>query len=273
MPNWVTNKLIIEGQNSVGVMKGLLSIDEYEDYYFDFNKIIPIPEELNIIAGSLTNKCVELYLTYINPDIKYFGIENTDYTFFYKQKTLVNNGKRFGSFVDNLTSKEIDEIVKRNINGANLKDVNDLLEYGKKAIANIDKFGSMDWYDWSIRNWGTKWNSCHNIYDIENSPNEIVFDTAWGNVLELMTTLSTMFPNNEFNYIFAEEQIGIQTGNVGIKNGEIIYGAFFQDGSKEAYEQSFELLGEDLMEFYEFDENKQTYVYVDEEETLDEEEM
>ena len=88
-----------------------------------------------------------------------------------------------------------------------------------------------------------------------------------------MTTLSTMFPNNEFNYIFAEEQIGIQTGNVGIKNGEIIYGAFFKTVQKEAYEQSFELLGEDLMEFYEFDENKQTYVYVDEEESLDEEEM
>ena len=119
---------------------------------------------------------------------------------------------------------------------------------------------------------GTKWNACHTVYD-EQIPNEVYFDTAWSNVAELMELLSKKYPENEFNYIFAEEWVGTQTGNLGFKNGELIYGAYYQDGSKEAYEQSFNLLGRDLSESFVFDEKKNTYIYKEPDENSDEEEM
>ena len=40
---------------------------------FDFNKIIPMPKELEIISGSLTDRAIEVYLTSINPQVEYYG--------------------------------------------------------------------------------------------------------------------------------------------------------------------------------------------------------
>jgi len=39
---------------------------------------------------------------------------------------------------------------------------------------------SPNWYDWSIKNWGTKWDACHMSAD-KQSDNSIVcnFDSAW----------------------------------------------------------------------------------------------
>lgn len=47
MPNWTTNKIICK--KSIG--DKILS-KENDDYILDFNKIIPMPEELQIEAGS-----------------------------------------------------------------------------------------------------------------------------------------------------------------------------------------------------------------------------
>ena len=273
MPNWVTSKLKIEGPNSADIMKSLISFNDAKEVYFDFNKITPMPDELNIVSGSLTDRSIELYLTSINPDVKHIGIENKDYDLFNKQRELANQGKKFGTYADNLSQDEIEEFVRRSVNGDNLNKLKDLLDYGRNAILNVEKFGAMDWYSWSIEHWGTKWNACHNLYDIENSPNEIMFDTAWGNVAELIAKLSTMYPKNEFHFEFAEEWIGNQCGNLTFKNGEKISGDIFEDGSKEAYEQAFRLWGEDLSELYVFDEKKQTYVSKDEHESSNEEEM
>ena len=47
MPNWTTNKIICK--KSIG--DKILS-KENDDYILDFNKIIPMPDELQIEAGS-----------------------------------------------------------------------------------------------------------------------------------------------------------------------------------------------------------------------------
>ena len=48
MPNWVCNHLIIHGENAVEVMNSLLSENSESEngYDVDFNKIIPMPEDL-----------------------------------------------------------------------------------------------------------------------------------------------------------------------------------------------------------------------------------
>ncbi len=271
MPNWVTNKLTIEGPKSAEVMKSLLTKNEEDEYQFDFNKITPMPEELNIISGSLTEKAIEIYLSTINPDMQDGKNENSEC--FIKQKDLANKSKFFREYRDDLTKNEIEEIVENFSNEETLNSFDALFNYGKKAILNLEKYGAKDWYSWSIEHWGTKWNACHNIYDIENSPSEIMFDTAWSNVADLIAKLSTMHPENQFQIEFAEEWVGNQCGNLTFKNGEQINGEFFENGSKQAFEQAFKLWGEDLAELYVFDEKKQNYINKNERKSLTEEEM
>lgn len=61
MPNWVANHLTIQGEGSVDVMRSLLKENkEAEDGFdFDFNKIKPMPESLNIEAGEGLDWCCE----------------------------------------------------------------------------------------------------------------------------------------------------------------------------------------------------------------------
>lgn len=64
MPNWVCNHLIIHGENAVEVMNSLLSENSESEngYDIDFNKIIPMPEDLKIESGSVTRDCAKLYV-------------------------------------------------------------------------------------------------------------------------------------------------------------------------------------------------------------------
>jgi len=93
-----------------------------------------------------------------------------------------------------------------------------------------------DWYTWSIRNWGTKWNS----YDIVITNNVVEFDTAWSNVANLMIKLSTLFPDVEFQYSYADEDIGCNCGKGYILNGQSTVKAL-ENESSEAYELAFDL--------------------------------
>ena len=49
------------------------------------------------------------------------------------------------------------------------------------TIDNLKNYGSKDWYDWCVKNWGTKWNACGTEFD-ESNPTQIKFDTAWSDV-------------------------------------------------------------------------------------------
>lgn len=56
------------------------------------------------------------------------------------------------------------------------------LQLGRQAIDNEARFGAKTWYDWSIDNWGTKWDA--GDVDIDRSNNKegcfcVVFNTAW----------------------------------------------------------------------------------------------
>ena len=64
MPNWVCNHLIIRGENAVEVMNSLLSENSESEngYDVDFNKIIPMTEDLRIESGSVTRDCAKLYV-------------------------------------------------------------------------------------------------------------------------------------------------------------------------------------------------------------------
>ena len=91
----------------------------------------------------------------------------------------------------------------------------------------ILKYGYADWYDWSIFNWGTKWNA----YDVtEWSVNEcseyttsatIYYETAWSPATALRLNVSKDYPTLEFYHEFADEG-GAFLGSETIVDGRFI---------------------------------------------------
>lgn len=61
-------------------MRSLLTESEESEcgYDLDFNKLIPMPEELNIVCGTITTNCAKLYVNAMLEDcdayIKYAGL-------------------------------------------------------------------------------------------------------------------------------------------------------------------------------------------------------
>jgi len=51
--------------------------------------------------------------------------------------------------------------------------------------ARIEKYGEADWYQWSVNNWGTKWDfgadADYDAITVDEGSNEVMisFDTAW----------------------------------------------------------------------------------------------
>lgn len=66
MPNWVKNQVKIEGDKGV-VIEMLTAIQNSKEGFgsIDFNKIIPMPESLNIEAGSRTERGMEMYRAFM----------------------------------------------------------------------------------------------------------------------------------------------------------------------------------------------------------------
>lgn len=253
MPNYVANHLTIHGENAVEIMKSLLTEDSKENdgYIFDFNKIRPMPKELAIDSGSQTNDALELYLTSLNPNVTYFGNSKM------KAKSFVNLCKRINKLSFNrrnyCLSEEVIEAKKEKYAEYHKMQIDDLVKLGKQAANNVINYGATDWYGWCCKNWGTKWNACNSqIYDTD-----VYFDTAWSDVRQLVKELSRQYPNNIFEYEFAEEQTAYYTGAYMFKNGEEITGADYDDYSKEAYETFFKLWGGESE--YEYSEGLRTY--------------
>ncbi|MDE6725053.1 MAG: hypothetical protein K2J79_05555, partial [Ruminiclostridium sp.] len=78
--------------------------------------------------------------------------------------------------------------------------------------------------------------------------NTIEFNTAWTNVKPVVLALSQKFPDIEMNYRWADEDIGINMGDVTFKNGECVDEVSFENDSKEAIEFAAEMWGIDLEE-------------------------
>lgn len=266
MPNWVENRLTVSGKDEKNILNKYIikTPNEISKYAFDFNKIIEMPKELAILSGCITEDCINVYLSSLSQDEYLSAVDKLIKSEPYLQ-IRNNHYKR-------ISDKEVNDIVNKYIKFTSsskgmlddpiIKNKDDAISYGKKAVDNVRKYGSKDWYDWCIKNWGTKWNACETVYD-ESCPTEVSFQTAWSDVRNLIVELSRNHPNNTFYYEYAEEQLGCYTGICVIKNGEIQESAFFEDGSKEAYDLAFELWGEENKEFFKFNKKTKTYEFIE----------
>lgn len=155
------------------------------------------------------------------------------------------------------------DYLKGKLNLASLKrrhkeDYKEIIELGQMALNNLAKYGATDWYEWSLKNWGCKWNAS-NTY-LSQDRKVIEFETPWAPCIPIIVALSKKYPELEITYEYAEEQIAYYTGMMVIKGGEIIMDICEDEFSKEAYERYFDLWGED--DSYEYDKTIDNYRYI-----------
>ncbi len=259
MPNWVMNKIMVGKKVYIDTIEKQYCIKREGKGYldFDFNKIRKMPKELQIEFGSRSDAGIKLYMTKICPTAMYFGNKQDKVTKeeFSKMAKLVCHHSLNG---DELILKKADVEEMKSQYADKLEDVVNL---GKTQIDNIQKYGAMNWYEWSIKNWGTKWNA--SSYEKGEDGRSFFFETAWSPALPAILELSKQHPEMKFGYLYSDEEIGCRVGYALIHDGNVDFDGSFEDQSPDAYRLAFDLWG--CGDMYRWDEKKETYIPIQEE--------
>jgi hypothetical protein len=97
------------------------------------------------------------------------------------------------------------------------------------------KYGYPDWYEWSLSNWGVKWNASPYLdARLDDNGGEVMFyfNTPWGTPDKVLSELSKKYPDitivNNCN-----EEAGFFAGKIIYKNGEVTDETESYDNSEE----------------------------------------
>ncbi len=200
MPNHVTNRLHIIGDSKeVSACRKAIKTSSKENgksyiKHVDFNKIIEMPKSLKITSGSNVDQAIAVLkkdYQYLYPYLEYGWV---------KELGITNVVELIEYFKTKLSKSDFSQ--------------------ARTAISNIKKYGCKDWYSWSTKNWGTKWNSYDSSYDKSNK--SIKFDTAWATPYPVMEKLSILYPNLTFKVEYADEDMGSNCGSYELKNGVVL---------------------------------------------------
>ena len=97
------------------------------------------------------------------------------------------------------------------------------IEQFKKAEKEQKKHGAIGWYEWDIKNWGTKWDACDlSVCDDDNVGDMLDFQTAWSYPDKFFKSVSKLYPKARFYVMYADEDIGQNCGGVVWCNGKSI---------------------------------------------------
>lgn len=252
MPNNITNIWTFEGDSEqVHAMLDKIKSDELGFGSIDFNKIILMPESLNIEAGSRTDNALYVCMAALNPAAPDMGIPKLSGEEYQKLAGIVGRSK--GEQFTKPDAERISSILR-------FTTLSDAIAAGQVVVSNFLQYGSGDWYGWRNRNWGTKWNAYQAHFDQESQ--SIHFLTAWDAPLLVMDKLSQMFPEIKMDLQWVDEDIGHNVGHIVFLAGEPIDGDIPEGGSREAFEMAFQIHGAEAADFnLVLDEKEGNYVY------------
>lgn len=167
-----------------------------------FQKLIPMPKELDITEGTVTENAIVYVMSKKEPEeflrIKKL-LEETEDDF---------HGNLWNKYMRDITMEqmnEIEKVVNRYIpdEAEEKLGIKTLEELGELCLNNILKYGYPTWYDWSCKNWGTKWDAM----ETEGIPEkgEISFLTAWGEPINVIEKLFKKYPNSKIEWEYIGE--------------------------------------------------------------------
>ena len=200
IPNHIKNIIHLQGDKQrIHEIMETIKNDEYGIGSVDFNKIIPMPESLDITAGSPTTNGLKLYQEFIKG---YIADKNT------KESMMA---------FENIPAESEDAFLQARADRQNEADLRNW-KLGKIAWKNIQQYGVPTWFEWRVDNWGTKWNA----YAYDSSNSEFTFQTAWSAPHPILKKLSSIYPEVVFEHEWADEDLGFNCGKRMYSDGEII---------------------------------------------------
>lgn len=193
MPNYCTN--IVRAPKEV--------LEEiFDNGKATFQKLIPMPKELDITEGTVTENAIA------------FAMSKKESEEFLQMKKLLEDtkddyyGDLWNKYMKDINvekMKEIERAAKRYIPEESEKKlgIKTLEEFGNLCLNNISKYGCVTWYDWSCKNWGTKWDAIHK----EGTPEEgeLIFLTAWAEPINVIEKLFKKHPNSKIEWEYIGE--------------------------------------------------------------------
>lgn len=84
---------------------------------------------------------------------------------------------------------------------------------GNLGEAELQKYGKNNWYDWSIVNWGTKWNCCKTECVCTPTGLFYNFETAWDAVFPIAEAISKKY-GVRVELTYFDEEIGCNCGEI-----------------------------------------------------------
>ena len=168
------------------------------------------------------------------------------------------------------TKKDLDAFLKK----ANTKDSHgEMKEFTFQAFVPMpesiyrgnlgkeeeEKYGKENcWYDWSIDNWGTKWD-CYqtDVHRISDKVLVIFLQTAWSPPMPVVKAMSEQFPNLYVSIAYIDEGMAFAGKNTFL-NGEEICVEYYTnwDHDKEPMKDVYSMChGEEYQEYNEDEED------------------
>lgn len=233
MPNHVFNVVSLNGEKDrIKQLMCDVAYEENENSYMevgegtiDFEKIVPMPHSLAIESGSTTDRAIVYYVNAINPETDDFGIKKADADAFSKIMATLNGRSWFKYHKSVLSEEDLKSMISST-------HPEKLVSIGKQAIDNLLLYGATTWYDWSIENWGTKWNA-YNQYTGQDDG--FRFSTAWSAPHPVLDALAKKYPDIRITHEWADEDIGQNCGRREYENGVCVYD-WEPDSNKDAIE-------------------------------------
>lgn len=216
MPNHVTN--IIETRKEV--IDYLIN----DEGAVDFNKVIPMPEALNMQIDENTKQWARI----ATGEVDFRGILR-------QAQSGRPNPDVLQVLKDSNALQALLEGVKH---GPHTWD-DERFEQFIASIRCIKEYGHESWYEWSTEVWGTKWNA----YETNrSSDNKVSFQTAWNMPENIILKLVSIFPEDRIVVTWADEDFGNNCGTIIYEDGKELVGGPLENQSDEAMELAAQVL-------------------------------
>lgn len=181
MPNHVTNRLVITGP-AESIRELVQEVAGPEDSHFCLNRIMPMPK---VLLGTESGSRAHWGL---------IALGRTDLT-----------ASMFGDPLKNPWCEEKGIYSAEDLKAFLEKEHPDYLEEANKQIEAHTAIGFRDWYDWSVSNWGTKWDAYHQSMITTEDNVTFQFDTAWSPPIPVIEELVGLFPELNFVHSYFDE--------------------------------------------------------------------
>ena len=135
-------------------------------------------------------------------------------------------------------------------------------ELGDEADFDFNKIIKMpkrvkDRVEWAKKHWGCKDNALYTSVDMDKGT--IDFETPWCPCLPVVEKLAELHPEATITYEYSSDEAGFNVGKQVYMRGHLVIVVEMESYTKEAYEQYFDLFGED--DLFEYNEGKGTYIF------------